>query len=158
MTVGGSGQKRHAEPPTVDRRPGNWQTEAVEASKPTPRQKPTRRQFTADYKLAVLREADQCTKPGQLASLLRREGLYWSHLTAWRRQREAGMLAALAPKKRGRKPARYDLLIDENRSLRRENEHLQARLVQAEMIMQMQTKVSQLLGIPAPTPDGEPAR
>jgi transposase-like protein len=118
--------------------------------------RPTRRRFTAEYKLQILLEADQCTKPGELRVVLQREGLYSSHLCAWRRQREAGALAALAPKKRGRKPVRNDSLARENQLLLCENEHLLARLHQAETIIAMQTKVSDVLGIPLTTP-GEPA-
>ncbi len=119
-----------------------------------PEVKSTRRCFTAEYKLRILLEADQCSKPGELGALLQREGLYSSHLCAWRRQREAGALAALSPKKRGRKAARRDCLDRENQLLHRENQHLQARLRQAEMIIAMQTKVSDILGIPLSEPDG----
>ena len=66
-------------------------------------EKPTRRRFTAEYKLHILREADACTESGCVGALLRREGLYSSHLNTWRRQREEGMLDGLQPKKRGRK-------------------------------------------------------
>lgn len=123
-----------------------------EHSDPPRKPKLTRRRFTGEYKLRILFEADQCAKPGELGILLKREGLYSSHLCAWRRQREAGALAALAPRKRGRKPARNDSLACENQLLLRENQHLQARLRQAEMTIAMQTKVSDILGIPLSTP------
>ena len=108
-------------------------------------EKPVRRRFTADYKLAVLREADQCRQFGQLGQLLRREGLYSSHLSTWRQQREQGTLDALAPKKRGRKATRHDPLIQR---LQRENAQLAARLRQAETILEIQKKASEILRIP----------
>ena len=67
--------------------------------------KPTRRQFTAEYRLRILEEADRCTRPGEVGRLLRREGLYSSHLTAWRKARRNGSLQGLRPKKRGAKAA-----------------------------------------------------
>jgi len=120
-------------------------------------EKPTRCRFTAEYKLSILRQADQCTKPGQLGALLTREGLYWSHLSSWRRQREQGMLAALTPRKRSRKTDGQNHLVDEIRSLRRENEHLRARLDQAEMIIEMEAKVSEFLADPLETLESEEA-
>ena len=79
--------------------------EARTAPVPEVSEKAERRQFTAKYKLRVLQELDRCSEPGQVGALLRREGLYSSHLSKWRAQREAGLLQALAPKKRGHKPA-----------------------------------------------------
>jgi transposase len=108
-------------------------------------EKPVRRRFPASYKLAVLQEADACTQYGQLGELLRREGLYSSHLTTWRQQREQGALEALNPKKRGRKTTRPDPLIQQ---LQRENARLAARLRQAETILEIQKKASEILGIP----------
>ena len=104
-----------------------------------------RRKFTAEYKLRILDEADSCTEPGQIGALLRREGLYSSHLTTWRRQRERGIFEALAPKKRGRK--NKDELEKELNNLRRENEQLQERLEQAEAIIEVQKKLARLLGL-----------
>src|SRR5215204_6345959 len=106
--------------------------------------KARRRQFSAEYKLAILREADACTQPGEVGALLRREGLYSSHLVDWRRQRDAGALQALA-RKRGRKPA--DPARAQAERLRRENERLRGRLAQAEKIIEIQGKVSELLGL-----------
>jgi len=114
--------------------------------------KPVRRRFPAKEKLRILREADRCREPGQLGALLRREGLYSSHLTEWRRQREAGALAALAPKKRGR-PAQGPPWTRRMAELERENERLRTRLEQAEAIIEVQKKVSALLGIPLSRPD-----
>ena len=107
--------------------------------------KAKRRKFSAKYKLRVLEEADNCTESGQTGALLRREGLYSSHLTTWRRQREQGVLEGLSPKKRGRKGK--DELEKEVIKLRREKERLQARLEQAEMIIDVQKKLSRLLGV-----------
>jgi transposase len=105
--------------------------------------KAKRRKFSAEYKLRVLDESDNCTEPGQIGALLRREGLYSSHLSTWRRQREQGLLEALSSKKRGRK----DELERELTRLRRENERLQARLEQAETIIEVQKELSRLLGL-----------
>jgi transposase len=116
-------------------------------------EKARRRRFSAEFKLAILREADACTEPGQIGALLRRERLYSSHLVDWRRQREAGALQALA-RTRGPKPA--DPARVEVERLRRANERLAKRLAQAERIIEIQGKVSELLGIPLdPASDDE---
>jgi transposase-like protein len=117
-------------------------------------EKPVRRRFTAEYKLRVLREADACDEPGQLGALLRREGLYSSHLTAWRKQRDEGTLAGLMPKRRGRKANPDAPVIAENQRLKRENQRLAAKLRQAETIIEVQKKLSEILGIPLPPPEG----
>lgn len=114
---------------------------------PEVRERPTRRRFTAAYKLRMLQEADGCTVPGQLGALLRREGLYSSHLVTWRRQRDAGALAALG-QRRGRKPV--DREASEVARLRQENTRLTHRLEVAETIIAIQKKVSTLLGITLP--------
>lgn len=106
--------------------------------------KAKRRTFTAEYKVRILTEADACTERGQIGALLRREGLYSSHLTSWRRQREAGGLAGLAPQKRGRKK---DEQAAENARLRRENERLRKQLNQAELIIAAQKKLAQALEV-----------
>ena len=93
------------------------------------------------------------TGPGAVGELLRREGLYSSHLTSWRRQRDEGSLAGLTPKRRGRKAKRKDALAKENERLRRENQRLAERLRQAETIIDVQKKVSEMLGIPLENPD-----
>jgi transposase len=111
--------------------------------------KAKRRQFAAKYKLRVLREAEACTEPGQIGSLLRREGLYSSYLSTWRRQREEGQLQALSSKKRGRKG--QDPSAEELAQLQRENERLRARLEQAEIIIDVQKKLSKLLGLTTDT-------
>ena len=113
--------------------------------------KATRRRFTAEYKLRVLTLADACNEPGCLGKLLRREGLYASNLDTWRGQRDRGVLSGLAPKKRGRKESVRDPLHAENEKLRKENERLTNRLRQAEIIIDVQKKISQILGIPLAT-------
>jgi transposase-like protein len=115
--------------------------------------KAARRRFTADYKRRILTLADACTVPGSLGALLRKEGLYSSNLTAWRRQRDTGTLSALTPKKRGRKAQGRDLLQRANETLRKENARLALRLRHAELIIDVQKKVSQMLGIPLATPE-----
>ncbi len=110
--------------------------------------KAKRRKFTAAYKLAVVEEADRATAAGEIGALLRREGLYSSHLVEWRRLREAGALSALS-KKRGRKPTRNPL-AEENQRLQRENARLRSQLQQAATIIDVQKKISTLLGIPLP--------
>jgi transposase len=110
----------------------------------TPKAK--RRRFSAEYKLRILAEADGCTQPGEIGALLRREGLYSSHLTTWRRQRDEGQLYGLTGKKRGRKA---DPQAAELAQLRQENEQLQARLKQAETIIDVQKKLCGLLGLSA---------
>lgn len=105
------------------------------------------------YKQRILEEADRCTEYGQLGALLRREGLYASHLKTWRRQRDDGILRGLTPKKRGRKAKPKGPLHDENERLRRENERLVARLKQAQTIIEVQKKLSEALGIPLDDPE-----
>lgn len=121
---------------------------------PEVRPKAQRRQFSAEYKRRIVNEADACTNATERGALLRREGLYSSHLTTWRRQRDQGVLEGLRPKKRGPKP---DPLAAENAKLRREIERLQAQLHRAETIIEVQKKVAQLLGVPIDsTPPDEP--
>ena len=106
-----------------------------------------RRRFSAEYKLRILEEVDACHEPGQIGSLLRREGLYSSHLTTWRRQRERGQLEALSPNKRGRKPSVDEALANELAELKRANQRLEKRLQQADTIIEVQKKLSGLLGL-----------
>jgi transposase len=113
-----------------------------------------RRRYTSQYKLEMLRKADACTKPGEVAALLRKEGLYSSHLVTWRRQRVAG----LTPKKRGRKRTadpRVTQLEREKTSLETEKRRLERRLQRAEAIIDFQKKVAQLLGIPLKPFEGD---
>ena len=109
-----------------------------------------RRQYSAEEKRRILAEADACTKLGELGALLRREGLYSSHLVTWRRQRENGEIAGLTPKKRGRKATAVDPRDREIADLKREKARLEARLEKAEAIIDVQKKVSLLLGIDLP--------
>ena len=104
--------------------------------------KAQRRQFTADYKRRILALADATKESGGIGALLRSEGLYSSHLTHWRQQRDRG----LTPRQRGPKSKR-DPLFDEVRKLKQENGHLTQRLARAELIIDVQKKVSSLLGI-----------
>jgi transposase-like protein len=104
-----------------------------------------RRRFTAQYKLRILEEADRCTERGQIGELLRREGLYSSYLSKWREQRARGQLHGLASKKRGR-PAEAPAAAELAR-LRRENERLRVQLEQAEVIIDVQKKLAELLGL-----------
>jgi len=116
-------------------------------------EKPVRRRFTAEYKLRILQDAERSTASGQLGAMLRREGLYSSLLSTWRRQRDEGTLAGLTPKRRGRKASPDAPVIAENDRLRRENQRLAAKLRQAETIIEVQKKLSEILGIPLPPPD-----
>ncbi|MBC8451235.1 MAG: transposase [Planctomycetes bacterium] len=118
--------------------------------------KATRRRFTAKYKARILREADASTEPGEISALLRREGLYSSHLTKWRKARERGELAALAPKKRGRKAKRRDARDAQIAELERENGKLRARLERAEVLLDLQKKVADILGRPLTENSEEP--
>ncbi len=111
--------------------------------------KANRRQWSSAEKLRVLREVDACTKPGQIGALLRREGIYSSQLASWRRLRARGQLQALSPQQRGPKSLATPV-DDELAALRRENARLQTQLARAETIIEVQKKVSQLLGIPTP--------
>jgi transposase len=106
--------------------------------------KATRRAFSAGYKMRIVEEADQCTELGQIGAMLRREGLYSSHLSTWRRWRDLGALQALKPKKRGRK-ASQDAHEVEIAALRRENERMQKQLEQAELIIGAQKKLAEAL-------------
>ena len=110
--------------------------------------KPRRRGFTVEYKLSVLKKADACTKPGELGTLLRREGLYSSTLSGWRRQRRQGTLAALRAKKRGRKADPVNPLAPRVAELEHEIRRLKQKLHHAETIIDVQKKLSEMLGVP----------
>jgi len=117
-------------------------------------EKRPRRKFTARYKLEVLKKADTCTHPGELGALLRKEGLYSSNLTTWKRQRDQGLLDAMSPKKRGRKKVEKNPLSQEVATLQKENERLRRKLKKAETIIEFQKKISEMLGI-SQDPDEE---
>ena len=147
---------RRATPDTVDKSPqGAASPRPAVSVRPDPEvaATPTRRRFTAEDKLRILKLADACTAVGSLGALLRAEGLYASNLTTWRRQRTEGVLSALTPQKRGRKESARHPLRVENETLRKENTRLTTRLKQAELIIDVQKKVSQILGIPLETPE-----
>ncbi len=109
--------------------------------------KPTRRRFTVEYKVKVLKEADACHKPGEIGALLRREGLYVSNLKAWREQRRKGELAGLAQKKRGPAPKATNPLAARVAALEKETARLNARAARAEALVELPQKVSTMLGI-----------
>ena len=109
--------------------------------------KKPRRKFTAKYKLRILDAADACTEPGQMGELLREEGLYSSHLTCWRRQREDGLLKAMEPKKRGRSLKKRNPLAQRVAELESENRRLNEKMRKAEIIIEAQKKISQLFSL-----------
>ncbi len=124
---------------------------------PTTPARPKRRTFAAEYKLRIVREADAALASGEegaIGELLRREGLYSSHLTVWRRERDAGQLAGLTPRKRGRKSSKNEL-ADENVRLLRQVEKLQHELYKANTIIDVQKKVASLLGETLPETTAE---
>jgi len=108
--------------------------------------KAKRRQFTAEYRLRIVEEADRCTAPGEVGQLLRREGLYSSHLTTWRKARRNGALRGLASKKRGAKPKARNPLEPKVRQLEAEVARLEEELRKAHTILDVQEKVAGLLG------------
>jgi transposase-like protein len=118
-------------------------------------EKKLRRRFTAKYKLRILDEADACTEKGQLGALLRKEGLYSSSLTLWRKQRAQGVLTAMSPKKRGRKRIEKNPLAEQVARLQKENQRLKNKLKQAEKIIDVQKKISEILEIPQNSEDHE---
>ena len=157
-TVLPAAERREAERSEADRSAAEGKSVSPEAPA-LPRPDPEvvanakRRTFTAEYKLRILAEADAAAaQPGAIGALLRREGLYSSHLTAWRKQRSEGTLAGLEPKRRGRKTSPDAPLVAENQRLQRDNLRLTARLRQAETIIEVQKKLSEILGIPLPPP------
>ena len=126
--------------------------DSVSAVEPAPRapdpevpSKVERRRFSAEYRLRILKQAEGCKKLGELGALLRREGLYSSLLTNWRRQREQGALVGMRARKRGPTPRRIDPRV---KQLEAENARLQRKLQQADTIITVQKKVAEILGIP----------
>jgi len=136
----------------VGRRPEGAKLPSSTADAPSPSEVPNpevsasdqRRSFTAAYKLKILSQADACCKNGDLGKLLRREGLYSSHLTTWRRQRDQGMLDGLS-KKRGKKKQELSAVLHEKKKLEQENARLKKQLEKAEIIIDFQKKTSQML-------------
>jgi len=123
----------------------------LERPDPEVPEKRKRRRFNAQYKLRILNEIDSSNEPGHVGSVLRREGLYSSHIRTWRRQRDTGMLQGLAPKKRGRKARNVNPLAEKVVQLERENRRLAKKLKQAEIIIEVQKKISDILGIQQPS-------
>ena len=121
---------------------------APAATNPELSDRPKRRTFSVAEKLRILAETDQATGSGEIGAILRREGLYSSALTDWRRQRAAGTFEALRPARRGPKVAAANPLAADLAELRRENGRLKQRLDRAEAIIDLQKKLSELLGIP----------
>ena len=117
--------------------------------------KAQRCRFSAEYKRRVLREAEACRRPGEISALLRREGLYSSHLAAWRAARERGELSGLGAKRRGPVPQRPDPRQQRIVALERENRQLRARAERAEGLVEVQKKVAELLGRELPAPNGK---
>ena len=134
-------------------RNGQQAADVIKTPDPEVVPKAERRRFSAEYKLRILAEADASTQRGAIGALLRREGLYRSHLDKWRAQRRAGALQALTPQKRGPKP---DPQAAEIVRLRRENERLQQRLQRAETIIEVPKKLSALLGPPTSESAAQP--
>jgi transposase len=129
---------------------------APDAASPEISDRPRRRTFTAEDKLRILAETDRAAEAGGIGAILRRESLYSSTLTDWRRQRDAGALGALVPLKRGRKVAVLNPLAAELAVAQRDNARLTRRLAHAEAIIDLQKKVAELLGIPLAQSDDEP--
>jgi transposase len=113
-----------------------------------------RRRFTASYKLRILQQADSCTEPSQMGAFLRKEGIYSSNLTTWRRQREKGILDSLTPKKRGRKEIEKNPLSETVARLQKDNQHLMEKLNKAKAIIEVQKKISEILGL-SPLDEGD---
>lgn len=118
-------------------------------------EKTQRRRFTAEYKRKIVQAADNCTRPGELGALLRREGLYSSHLSLWREKIQRSELESLKPKKRGPKPTVVDPRDKKIAQLEREISKLAARAERAEMLVDVQKKVANLLGLTLPKSDEE---
>jgi len=120
---------------------------AARTSDPEVEAKPKRRTFTAAYRLRILEEADRCQNPGEIGRLLRREGLYSSHLASWRKARREGSLAALSSRKRGAKPKAKNPLEPVVRQLEAKVARLETELEKAHTILDVQEKAAGLLGL-----------
>ncbi len=127
-------------------------TAATGSADPEVFDRPKYRRFSAEYKLKILQLADACKNPGEIGALLRREGLYTSHLSMWRHKRQEGSLSGLADNKRGRKARPVDAQV---KKLLKEKAKLEERLKRAELIIDVQKKVSEMLGIPLKEPRGK---
>ncbi len=147
MAIGAAAVEGASPPRTEGLTPGRPDPEVVE--------RPVRRTFTAEFKRRVVEEAAACTAPGQLGALLRQYGLYSSHVVLWRRQWQAGAVAGLAARRRGRQARATNPLVATVVKLEREKAQLEQRLQQAETIIEFQKKVSELLGIPLRRPGSD---
>ncbi len=148
LGVGGAVSERSAGERSEPQRSGEAAIPYMPASHdPEVLERPVRRRFTAEYKARIVQEASECTEFGQIGAMLRREGLYYSYLDKWRRKYAFGGTRALRENKRGRKPTRHPL-ENENERLRKQNARLEQRLKQAETIIEIQKKVSEMLGVP----------
>jgi transposase len=151
----GAGEAQGARRATGDF-PAPGDAERRRAVDPEVPAKASRRRFAAEYKQRVLREADAARgDAGQIGALLRREGLYSSHRATWRRARERGELAGLSPKRRGRKEKAVNPLAKRVAELEHDKRRLERRLKQAELLLEIQKKASQLLEIPLASRDDE---
>jgi transposase len=149
-SVGDRREPQRSSPPTAAAPPPPLVAPPPDPEVPADR--PRRRTFTAEYKKRIIEEADACSENGAIGALLRREGLFSSHLTVWRRQREEATVAGLAPKRRGRKAKVVDAMATRVAELERDKQKLEQRLRMAETIIDVQKKVSQLLGVPLSDP------
>jgi transposase-like protein len=140
--VQGGGEKEMSESSNGSVKEAMPNTEVVVKAK--------RKRFTAAEKLRILREVEACRGSGEIGALLRREGIYSSYLTTWRKQRELGELDGLSPHKRGPKPNPEAI---ELAKLRREHERLQERMRRAELIIDVQKKVARMLGETIESPE-----
>ena len=143
---GSEGERSEPERPGGITSAGRW----VRPPDPEVSDRPQRRKFTADYKRRILAEIDSATGQGQVGTILRREGLYSSHITTWRKTRDGAGRNALEPKKRGPKAKAKDPLQIEAAQLRRENAKLHKKLRRAELMIEIQKKVHEMLGIDLP--------
>jgi transposase-like protein len=148
-TMNGSARSASQEAAISDSVVGSVPAAGGGAPRPDPEvlARPKRRTFTAEYKQQVLAEAEAARGAGEIGAVLRRHGLYSSHLTKWRKERKTGILEGLAPQKRGPKSKTHPLTA-ENQKLRCENERLTDRLRKAEIVIDVQKKVAMLLGLP----------
>jgi transposase-like protein len=147
-TMNGTAKPAMQETGILDSVLGDIMTGGRGAPRPNPEvlARAKRRTYTADYKVKILGEADAARGSGEIGALLRKRGLYSSHLTKWRQERKSGILEGLSPQKRGPK-SKSSPLTAENQKLRRENEQLTDRLRKAEIVIDVQKKVAMLLGI-----------
>jgi transposase-like protein len=145
QAIVGEPERRGDERSEAARSGGSSTGERAAAPAPEVPAKPQRRRFSAEYRLRILKHADACKKPGELGALLRREGLYSSLLTNWRRQRDHGALREMRGRRRGPKARPVDPRV---KQLEAENRRLQRKLQRAETIITLQKKVAEILGIP----------